>query len=283
MKIDVRQLAEAHGLHPKKALGQSFLTDPNIIEKIAEAAALGEPDVVLEIGPGLGSLTAALAERVPSLVAIEKDRALIPVLETLFADQTHVRFAQGDATTLSILEHIAGTPKLNVAGNLPYSVTTPLLLRLLSEREHFRRATVMIQREVATRLGANPGNKDYGSLSVLFQMFFDIDLLFDVSPGCFWPKPEVTSTVLEFIPLSQPRHPVPSQGGLERVVRAAFAQRRKTLWNSMRTVFEGEPLKSAAAKAGIDLQRRAETLTGQEFARLASALLESSEPSASSA
>jgi 16S rRNA (adenine1518-N6/adenine1519-N6)-dimethyltransferase len=278
VRIDVRQLAETHGLRPKKALGQSFLTDPNIIEKIAEAATRGDPDAVLGIGPGLGSLTAALADRTRHLVAVEKDRALLPVLQDLFHERPEVSFVVGDATELVIREHLPDATSINVAGNLPYSVTTPLLLRLLAERAQFRRATVMIQREVATRLGAEPGNKDYGSLTVLFAMYFDIDLLFDVSPGCFWPRPEVTSTVLALEPLAAPRFAVPSQEGLERVVRAAFSQRRKTMRNSMRSAFEAESLERAAKEAEIDLQRRAETLTGQEFARLASALLSASEP-----
>jgi 16S rRNA (adenine1518-N6/adenine1519-N6)-dimethyltransferase len=272
VRIDVRRLAEEAGLRPKKAFGQNFLIDPNIIDKIADAATRGEPDAVLEIGPGLGSLSLALAERSPLLVAVEKDHALLPVLAKLFADRPEVRFVQGDATKLVLREHLPNARVINVAGNLPYSVTTPLLLRLLAEREHFQRATVMIQREVAARLGAGPGNKDYGSLTVLFSMYFDLDLLFDVSPACFWPKPEVTSTVLELLPLPAPRFPVPSQAWLERVVRAAFSQRRKTLWNSMRTVFDGEVLKAAAEAAEIDLKRRAETLTAREFARLASCL-----------
>lgn len=279
MKIDVRQLLEAHGLRPKKNFGQNFLIDPNILAKIADAATRGSPDAVLEIGPGLGSLTLALAERCPRLVAVEKDRALVPILRELFAPMPTVQIAEGDATSLSVKEHLPDAAAINVAGNLPYSVTTPLLLRLLAEREHFRRAIIMIQREVATRLGAEPGNKDYGSLTVLFSMYFDVDLLFDVSPGCFLPRPEVTSTVLSLTPLPVPRHPVPSQAALERVVRAAFSQRRKTLWNSMRTAFEGERLQRAAEEAGIDLKRRAETLTALEFARLASLLPASSAPS----
>lgn len=279
MKVDVRRLAERHGLRPKKAFGQNFLTDPNILHKIAAAAVRGQPEAVLEIGPGLGSLTAALREEGARVVAIEKDRALIPVLEELFAEDPEVQVAEGDATRLEIRRHLPTARSIHVAGNLPYSVTTPLLLRLLAEREHFGRAVVMIQREVAERLGAEPSTKDYGSLTVLFQMYFDVELLFEVSPGCFWPRPEVTSTVLALVPLDAPRYAVPSQAALERVVRAAFSQRRKTLWNSMRGAFAGEALQAAAAAAEIDLGRRAETLTGQEFARLASLLPASSPPS----
>lgn len=282
MKIDVRQLAERHGLRPKKAFGQNFLIDPNILHKIASAATRGGPEAVLEIGPGLGSLTAALAEQVPRVVAVEKDRSLVPVLRELFADTPQVQIVEGDATTLEIRAHLPEARALHVVGNLPYSVTTPLLLRLLAEREHFQRAVVMIQREVAERLGATPNTKDYGSLTVLFSMYFELDLLFDVSPGCFWPRPEVTSTVLSLRPLPAPRHPVPSQSALERVVRAAFSQRRKTLWNSMRGSFAGEELERAAAAAGLDLSRRAETLTASEFARLASLLPSACGPSAGS-
>jgi 16S rRNA (adenine1518-N6/adenine1519-N6)-dimethyltransferase len=274
LRIDVRRLAEAHGVFPKKALGQNFLIDPNILDKIAEAATRSV-DTVIEIGPGLGALTAALSNTGRSVVAIEKDARLIPILEEVFADVANVRVVAGDATQLRIddlLDRGARHSRPAIAGNLPYSVTSPLLLNILAQREQVASATVMIQKEVADRLIASPGTKTYGSLSVLFGVYFDLEEITRVPPNCFWPRPKVMSTVIRLVPRPEPRVDIEDPAFFERVLRAAFGQRRKTLRNSLSAKFDKADIEEAALSIDLDLGRRAETLSDRDFAALASTL-----------
>lgn len=269
--IEVRELLRKHELRIKKSLGQCFLVDDRVLKAIAEAAVRGDPDAVVEIGPGLGTLTRALADVAPRVVSIERDRSLIPVLEELFADAPHVSIVSGDALELEYAP-LTAPLKPALAGNLPYSITSPLLLALLAQRASIGPATIMIQREVAERLLAEPNTREYGSLTVLFNLHANLEHLFDVPPSAFHPQPKVTSTVLRLEWLDAPRIDVGDPAHFERVVRAAFSQRRKTLRNALSTQFDRPVIETAAEAIGLALERRGETLNLSEFARLASAL-----------
>ena len=269
----MKALMEQYGLRANKSLGQCFLIDENILEKIAAFATAGKERNVIEIGPGLGPLTHALLEYqdISSLekqYAIEIDAGLVELLRKEFNDSIEV--IHHDATRFDF-STLSGEP-FALVGNLPYSVTTPLLLNFLKYKKYFGRTTVMIQKEVADRLLAEPRQKAYGSLSVLFQLNAEIERIMDVSSECFWPKPKVSSTVISIDWLSDLRVPVEDSVFLEKVVRAAFAQRRKTLRNSLQSQFSKAHIQSLDATNSIDLRRRAETLTLTEFADLARVL-----------
>ncbi|MBI2375740.1 MAG: ribosomal RNA small subunit methyltransferase A [Deltaproteobacteria bacterium] len=266
--LDVRALLARHGIAPNRALGQSFLIDANVVAKIVGAALRHSPSELIEIGPGLGSLTLPLANEGLRLVAVERDPRLIPVLEALFAHHPNVEVVNGDATKVD-LARLARAPRPTVVGNLPYSVTTPILLALLRQRDRLGPGCFMVQREVADRLIAPAGSRDYGSLTVLFRAVADVTKAFDVSPRCFRPVPKVTSTVLTLSWLESPRVDVPLDI-LEATTRAAFGQRRKMLRNALRARFLPEAV--TRAENVVDLSRRAETLELSELSALARAL-----------
>lgn len=263
------ELARA-GLHPKKGLGQSFLVDDPALDAIAAAATSGGEATVVEIGGGLGTLTTRLADRAERVVALERDPELVPVLRRLLENRPNATVVEGDALQADFAA-IGGQGAPAIAGNIPYNITTPILLRLLEQRAGLGRVTLMIQREVAERLSAEPGSRAYGSITVLFRLYADVSLLFDVGPECFLPSPKVTSAVISIQWLPAPRVAV-DPAHLERVVRAAFAQRRKTLRNSLSSVFPRELVLAAGLDAGVSLDRRAETLSLDELARLASSI-----------
>jgi 16S rRNA (adenine1518-N6/adenine1519-N6)-dimethyltransferase len=266
--VDVRHLLQTHGLMARKALGQCFLHDTGVLTRIADAVAGPDSAEVIEIGAGLGALTATLAERGHRVHAIEKDARLIPLLEDIFRDTPAVRIVRGDATELDLASLATGARPF-VAGNLPYSVSSPLLLALLAQRDRLGPATVMLQREFAQRLAASPRSKDYGSLTALFGLLADVHHVLDVGPGAFSPPPTVHSSVIRVVWLDAPRFSVPSVAYFERVTRAAFSQRRKTLRNALQTAFARDLVREAGEAAGLDLDRRAETLSVEELAGLA--------------
>lgn len=266
----VRELLARHELRIKKSLGQNFLVDDGVLDQIARAALVDDPPAIVEIGAGLGTLTRALAAHATKVVAIERDRTLVPVLEEIFRDEPRVSIVSGDALEISFASLSEAKPA--IAGNLPYSITSPLLLALLAQRATIGSATIMIQREVADRLLADPDTREYGSLTVLFNLHADLEHLFDVPPSAFHPAPKVTSTVLRLAWLDRPRIEVGDAAHFERVVRASFSQRRKTLRNSLSTQFDRAQIAAAGEAANLALDRRGETLTLEEFAKLASAL-----------
>ncbi len=251
----------------KKSLGQNFLKDPYYHHKIATAAQLGSGDLVLEIGPGLGHLTAVLVEKAKKVLAIELDERLIPVLRRQFSGQKQVEIVQADA-----LEYpYAGlTGQWKVVANLPYYISTPIIQKLLAHREKFFSLTLMLQKEVARRISASPGGKDYGYLSVLVQLYAEPRIEFSVPPEAFSPKPEVDSAVITLVIRSRPAVSLRDEAFFIRVVKAAFSQRRKTLRNALKQLdIPQEKMETSLDKTGVDLGRRAETLTVEEFGRLA--------------
>lgn len=257
-------------IRPKKSLGQNFLKDPHYLSKIIDAARIGPEDQVVEIGPGLGHLTRLLARKAKRLIAIELDDRLIAPLRLEFEARRDVEIVQADALQYPF----AGLPgRWKAVANLPYYISTPLIQKLIEARSVLATMTIMIQREVAERIAADPGGKDYGYLSVLVQLYAEPRIEFNVPPGAFTPKPEVDSTVVTLITRQRPLVESGDPAFLIQVVKAAFAQRRKTLRNALSAIASTrEALDRAASSSGIDLRRRGETLSVQEFGRLAEEL-----------
>jgi len=258
---------------PRKALGQNFLTDGNIITKILAAAQLTAEDCVLEVGPGRGALTELLAQRVRRLVAVEFDRDLAAILRQRFNDAPHVLIHEQDVLKVDFAT-LLGQDRFKVVANLPYNISTPVLFRFLEERQRFSKLVVMLQKEVGERLAALPDCGDYGVLTVLFRQWFEVKREFLVPPGCFHPAPKVDSVVISLVPLEASRVQVGDQALFERVVKAAFAMRRKTLWNCLKSADLLEPatLEQVLSSCGIDGRRRGETLDLEEFASLSRAV-----------
>ena len=266
-------MARSPSLRPRKALGQNFLRDENIARKIVGAIDPASDQTVLEIGPGEGALTALLARRVKRLIAVELDGRLLFQLRAL-TEGTTAEVIIGDILKLdlALLAHSHGP--LRIVGNIPYNITSQIVIRILEQKEHVLDATLLMQREVARRLAALHGNKEYGILSVFCQLYADVTLLFDVSPNVFFPRPEVTSTLVRLRMLPLPRHVVDDTAFLRSMVRAVFGKRRKTLRASLRYFLPELP----AVPLPVDLQRRPEDLSIQELVLLANALSAASAP-----
>lgn len=271
-KDEVLRRMERFGFHTSKALGQNFLIDASALDAIAESTLQHQPTSVIEIGPGPGTLTERLLARKIPLVAVEKDRRLIPLLEEEFRELDNFEVINQDILKVNFQEIVSKLSRPAVAGNIPYNISSPILLLLFNHRKLIGPATLMIQKEVADRLAAKHGNKTYGSLSVLFQCYAEIVRVRNVPAQCFFPPPKVDSTVIRLEWRDTPRVPISSQQHFEKTIRAAFAQRRKTLRNSLRTRFDKEFLKEAEQNSPIDFGRRAETLSIEEFGQLAELL-----------
>lgn len=265
-------------LRPKKGLGQNFLSDTNIIARIVESAGITTEDHVLEIGPGRGALTGAIAGRGAKVLAMELDRRLVPLLEEEFAGLENVEIVQGDVLEADLREMLLARHqgKWKVAANLPYNISSQVLLKFIDNRALFSRLVLMLQREVGERLIAPCGCKEYGILTLFCRLHFDVRREFIVRPGSFFPVPKVDSVVLGFQPLPAPRVDVGEEGFFRSLVRAAFSHRRKTLWNCLKGqnyAPDGEGLMEVLAGCGIDPGRRGETLSLEEFAGLSRALI----------
>jgi 16S rRNA (adenine1518-N6/adenine1519-N6)-dimethyltransferase len=249
-----------------KSLGQNFLKDPHYLNRIADAARIGPEDQVLEIGPGLGHLTTVLTKRAQKVLAIEVDDRLIPRLQNVFSSCRNFELVHGDA-----LEYDYGSlnGKWRVVANLPYYISTPIIQKLIVRCDKFISLTLMLQKEVAERIAAPPGGKEYGYLSVLVQFYTVPRMEFKVPPGAFTPSPEVDSTVITLTLRDQPAVMVGDEVYFIRVIKAAFSQRRKTLRNSLKQLeAPKEKMDAVFNTIGIDLGRRAETLSVEEFGKL---------------
>jgi 16S rRNA (adenine1518-N6/adenine1519-N6)-dimethyltransferase len=255
------ELLRAHGLRPKKDWGQNFLGDPRILDSLAALASVQAGDTVVELGAGLGHLTRALLATGARVVAVERDRELAPILR---AELPAAEVVEADAKSFDLSSVAAGS-KVVVCGNLPYHLSSQILFHLLDQRRFVRRAVLLLQREVAERIAAEPGGRDYGVLSVLVQLVADAHVGLAVDRHAFTPPPRVDSSALVIDFLAEPRAKVQDERRFRALVKAAFAQRRKTLWNSVASV---EGAREALLRAGIDPQRRAETLSVAEFAAI---------------
>jgi 16S rRNA (adenine1518-N6/adenine1519-N6)-dimethyltransferase len=252
-----------HGLRPKKSWGQNFLGDDGILSEIAEACSLHPGDRVIELGAGLGHLTRHLAATGAQVTAVERDRELVPVLEKELV-LPNVRVVAANAATIRFAEVALGAPVV-VVGNLPYHLTSTILFEVLHQRAEVSRAIFLVQREVATRLAAPPGGRDYGLLSVLLQLYAMVEVVLEVPRTAFLPPPKVESSVIRIDVLPKPRAEVLDPLRFEKLVKGAFQQRRKTLRNALQSA-GFTTAEAALLKAGVDPGRRAETLSPEEFA-----------------
>jgi 16S rRNA (adenine1518-N6/adenine1519-N6)-dimethyltransferase len=268
----------ARNIRAKKTLGQHFLADAKIAEKIVMLAGIGADETVLEIGAGLGALTLPAAGRAKRVIAVEADPRLVATLTTTIAlkGASNVTIVEGSILDVDLEDftHTTGE-KLVVLGNLPYHISTPILVRLVAARNAFSRAVIMLQKEVAERLTASPGDKARSRLSILIQYCAAVKVLLDVSPRVFFPKPKVASRVVEIAFRASPRLGPDAETHLFRIVRAAFGKRRKTLKNALSQSDLGLDMETAdrvLENAGIDPMRRAETLEVADFIKLVAAV-----------
>ena len=265
--MQAQTLLRRYGLTPKKGLGQNFLHDEGALQRIVEAADLDRSDTVLEIGAGLGALTSYLAARACRVVAVELDERLMPLLQERFGELEHVELVQGDILALDPAA-LAGGP-YKVVANVPYYITAAILRRLLEARRRPDLIVLTVQKEVAERLTAGPG--DMSILAVSVQFYGRAELVARIKAGSFFPRPEVDSAVVRITLGPEPAVQVPDEALFFRVVRAGFSQKRKQLRNSLGSglSWPAERVEQALAQAGIDRRRRAETLSLEEWGELA--------------
>lgn len=272
-----KEVMQQFGLTVKKSLGQNFLIDGNILRKIVAAAELNSDKGALEIGPGLGALTERLAQTANRVVAVEIDGRLIKVLQRTVSAYQNVHILNGDILQLDLkklfAEHFLENQKISVVANLPYYITTPIIMKLLEERLPLEHIVVMIQKEVAERLTASPGSKQYGSLSVAIRYYTEPELVMTVPHTVFIPQPNVESAVIKLKMREKPAVYVQDESRFFSLVQACFAQRRKTISNNLAqssffSKMEKEKIQLVLQKIGIDPARRAETLSIEEFAAL---------------
>lgn len=272
---DISRLLTKHGFRFSKSLGQNFLVDSTVPEKIAMGSGIDSTFGVLEIGPGIGALTAALCRRASRVLSVELDNRLLPLLNETLAGFQNVKVISGDILKIDIgktvTEEMPGL-RLAVCANLPYNITTPVLTALI-DAQIFETITVMVQREVALRMCADAGTADYGAFTVYIKYHAEPKLLFDVGPTSFIPQPKVTSAVITLKLRPDPPEEVVDEAMFFRVVRASFAQRRKTLVNGLESAFSGkfskEDLKQIVTDCGFDVMTRGETLDISGFAAIA--------------
>ena len=257
-------------MRPYKQFGQHFLIDASVVDRMIEAARISPRDRILEIGPGLGVLSDQLVDLAARLYLVELDRTLADRLRDRFDKNEQVQVITADFLALDLSSTFPEL-RIHVVASLPYNVATPILFRLLEHRQQFPEATVMIQKEVAERLTATPGTKAYGVPSVLIQLYTTVTTVCTVGPRSFFPAPKVDSQVIHLQFQAAPRVPIQDELSFRRVVKAAFAQRRKTLRNTLKAAGY-QDLDAFEKRAGIDFHRRGETLSLEEFARLSDTL-----------
>ena len=271
----IRKELTEYGLFPKKRLGQHFLVDRNILDKVIRTAGVNKEDVVLEVGPGLGEMTLALAQKAGKVIAVEIDPKFVEVLKKKTSDFPNVKIILGDILKVDFgsLFRQAGKP-LKVVANLPYQISTPLLFRFIESRRFFSSLTLMLQREVVERMIAPAGVKEYGALSIFVQMVSHPSIHFFISPSAFFPRPKVESAVVHLVWRKEPWIEPNGEAWFKEVVKASFSHRRKTLINSLK--HSGLPLplliEERMKAIGIDLRRRPETLSIEEFIHLSEVL-----------
>ncbi|HEX4895199.1 MAG TPA: 16S rRNA (adenine(1518)-N(6)/adenine(1519)-N(6))-dimethyltransferase RsmA [Solimonas sp.] len=247
----------------KKRFGQNFLHDPNVIERILRAVNAQPGEQIVEIGPGLGALTAPLLQRIPALDVVELDRDVIPHLQAACGHNPGLRITQADALTVDYRRFAVAGGQVRLVGNLPYNISTPILFHLLAQADGIRDMHFMLQKEVVERMAAGPGEDAYGRLSVALAARCEVAHLFNVGPGAFKPAPQVDSAVVRLVPRA-PDFEIADWSRFDAIVAAAFAQRRKTLANGLRQLMDAERIRAA----GIDPGIRAERLHARDFARL---------------
>ena len=269
----IKDIRNRYGFRFSKSLGQNFLTDKSIIDEIIEGADIGPEDTVIEIGPGIGVITREAARMAKRVIAVERDKNLIPILDETLAGLDNVKIINEDILKLDTKKLVSGENPENVKimGNLPYYITTPIIMKLLEEGVKAESITIMMQKEVADRIRALPGTKAYGALSVAVQYYCTAEKILDVPRSAFVPQPNVDSAVLRLFMRREKPAALTDEKLFFKCVKAGFSQRRKTLLNSMQVLkgTERDLIRDSLEAAGIDPARRAETLTIEEFAKIA--------------
>ena len=267
-----------YGFTFQKKFGQNFLIDTHVLDKIIRAAEISEDDFVLEIGPGIGTMTQYLAYAAREVCAVEIDKSLIPILEDTLSDYDNVTVINEDILKVDIAklaEEKNGGRPIKVVANLPYYITTPIIMGLFESHVPVESITVMVQKEVADRMQVGPGTKDYGALSLAVQYYAEPYIVANVPPNCFMPRPKVGSAVIQLVRYEEPPVQVDNEKLMFRLIRASFNQRRKTLVNGLKNSqeldFSKEEIEKAMAETGIPVNVRGEALTLAEFADLANA------------
>ena len=269
-----RDVMRRHNINPQKRYGQNFLTNPRVVEAIADACA--EDDCgIIEIGPGIGTLTEALCERYKKVVAVEIDTALLPVLDETLGRFDNVKIVSGDAMKLdfgALVKENFGDMRVVVCANLPYYITSPIIMKMLEYGSLFEAITVMIQKEVADRLCADAGSADYGAITLAVNYRATVEKVLNVAPGNFLPPPKVSSTVIKMNILKEPPVKVKDEGKMFDIIKLAFGQRRKTLANALSSVYGKDDVALALDALGLKSDVRGEKLDLEAFAALADAL-----------
>ena len=274
------EIIQRYGFDFRKKYGQNFLIDNGVLDRIVEAAELTEADCVLEIGPGIGTLTQRLAEEAGEVVAVEIDKELIPILQETLADYGNVTVLNEDIlkTDICRIAQQHGGRPLKVVANLPYYITTPIIMALLESRAPIKSITVMVQREVADRMRVGPGSKEYGALSLAVQYYAKPEIVAQAPASCFLPRPKVDSTVIRLTRYEQPPVKTRDEDWLFAVIRASFNQRRKTLANGLANAgglgLRRQQVEEVLADMGLSTTVRGETLTLERFAELSDRLYE---------
>lgn len=275
----IKEIIDEYGFAFSKSLGQNFLIDKNIIDKICDGAEIKESDQIIEIGPGIGTLTQELCKRAKRVVAIEIDKNLFPILNDNLSNYDNFHLVEGDVLKIDlnalISEHFDDDGEVKVVANLPYYITTPIIMKLLEEKIRVSKIVVMVQKEVALRMKAKPGSKDYGALSIAVQYYSKPQIIVNVPKNVFMPRPNVDSAVIMLDVYEKPIVKVQDENLLFKVVKAAFGKRRKTLVNALSTSQLGidkEDLISILNRCNIDVKARAESLSLDEFAKISNSI-----------
>lgn len=283
IKNNTSEIIKKHGLKLTKALGQNFLTDFSVVQRIVDASDMDKDTLAIEIGPGVGSMTRELAERSAGVAAIEIDKRLIPALNDNLSDYSNVSIINEDIMKADIdaiikkYKELYNAKSVKVVANLPYYITTPIIMRFLEEVKGVDKMVFMVQKEVAERMVSGPGTKDYGALSVAVQFYSNPKIVFDVPPHCFIPQPEVHSTIIGLDILSEPPVEVADKNFYFKIVKASFGQRRKTLVNALSNSGffnkNKEQIKQIIAEMGLNENIRGEVLTVAQFAQLTNLIM----------
>lgn len=275
--MNLKDTLQKHNFKFKKKFGQNFITDSNLLQKIVDAGDVGPDDVVIEVGPGAATLTKALAQRAKAVIAIEIDRDLVPVIEETMTGFDNFYLVQGDALQIdldAIIQEKLGAPhRCKVIANLPYYITTPLVMYFLEQGFSIDRIVIMVQKEVAERFTAQPGKKEYGAITVSLHYYGNVRYAFTVPRHMFIPQPDVDSAVVDIQPWTQKPLQADNEQLFHQVVKAAFGQRRKTLNNALKTLnMDNTLMQQALQEVEIDGTRRGETLSVDEFVALSNAI-----------
>ncbi len=283
IKNNTSEIIKKHGLKLTKALGQNFLTDFSVVQRIVDASEMDKDTLAIEIGPGVGSMTRELAERSAGVAAVEIDKRLIPALSENLSDYSNVSIINEDIMKADIdaiikkYKELYNAKSVKVVANLPYYITTPIIMRFLEEVKGVDKMVFMVQKEVAERMVSGPGTKDYGALSVAVQFYSNPKIIFDVPPHCFIPQPEVHSTIIGLDILSEPPVEVADKNLYFKIVKASFGQRRKTLVNALSNSGffnkSKEQIKQILEEMGLNENIRGEVLTVAQFAQLSNLIL----------